>query len=205
MSLLGGIGVSGLRLLIGFVLSVTLGGMIGITVWRLKRVDDLVGPLLVGLQTLPSVCWVPVATLVFGLDERSVMFVMVMGSFSAVAIALRDGLRTMPPLYQRVGMMLGASGWKGYRYVLLPASLPAFAASLRLGFSFVWRSLLGAEMLLTAVRWHGLGFLLSHARAVGTPSQVLTVMIVMVVIGMLADRWIFAKLQQSINARFGLG
>ncbi len=197
--------VSIARLGVGFVLSILLGGILGIAMWRFAPLDGFLGPFLLGLQTLPSVCWVPLAILSFGLNERSVMFVLVMGSFSAIAIALRDGLRTMPPLYRRAGLMLGASGWKQYRYVLLPASLPAFATSLRQGFSFAWRSLLGAELILTAVQFHGLGYLLDTGRNVGGVSDVVAVMIVMVVIGMLADRWLFARLQRVVNARFGLG
>ena len=197
--------VSAVRLLIGFVLSISIGAIIGIAMWRFAPLNDFLGPLLLGLQTLPSVCWVPLSILTFGLSEKSVMFVLIMGSFSAIAIALRDGLQTMPPLYRRAGLMLGAKGWKLYRYVLLPASLPAFATSLRQGFSFAWRSLLGAELILTAVQYHGLGFLLTSARDVGGVADVIAVMIVMIVIGMLADRWVFAKIQQAINARFGLG
>jgi NitT/TauT family transport system permease protein len=197
--------VSAVRLLLGFILSISIGGTIGIAMWRFKPLDEFLGPLLLGLQTLPSVCWVPLAILTYGLNESAVMFVLVMGSFSAIAIALRDGLTTMPPLYRRAGLMLGASGWRLYRYVLLPASLPAFATSLRQGFSFAWRSLLGAELILTAVQWHGLGFLLDSARNVGGVADVIAIMIVMVVIGMIADRWVFAKLQKAVNARFGLG
>jgi NitT/TauT family transport system permease protein len=196
--------VSAARLAVGFVISIILGGVVGLMMWRLAPLDHFLGPLLLGLQTLPSVCWVPLAVLIFGINETGVMFVLVMGSFSAIAIALRDGLRTMPPLYRRAGLMLGAKGWKLYRYVLLPASLPAFATSLRQGFSFAWRSLLGAELIL-AVEHHGLGFLLATGRDFADVAQVVAVMIVMVVIGMLADRWVFAKLQQAVNARFGLG
>jgi NitT/TauT family transport system permease protein len=65
--------------------------------------------------------------------------------------------------------------------------------------------LLGAELILTAVQWHGLGFLLDSARNVGGVADVIAIMIVMVVIGMIADRWVFAKLQKAVNARFGLG
>lgn len=196
--------ISTIRLAIGFALSIGIGGMVGILMWRSQVVDEFFGPLLLGLQTLPSVCWVPLGIIFFGLEESGVMFVLVMGSFSAVAIALRDGLRTMPPLYRRAGLMLGATGWKLYRYVLLPASLPAFASSLRQGFSFAWRSLLGAEMLLSVAR-EGLGMQLETSRSIGGPAYVVGLMIVMILIGMLADRLVFAKLQQRINARFGLG
>ncbi|HEY1629536.1 MAG TPA: ABC transporter permease subunit, partial [Tepidisphaeraceae bacterium] len=196
--------VSAVRLVIGFIASIILGGTIGLAMWRFAALDNFLGPLLLGLQTLPSVCWVPLAVLVFGINEKGVMFVLIMGSFSAIAISLRDGLRTMPPLYRRAGLMLGAKGWKLYRYVLLPASLPAFATSLRQGFSFAWRSLLGAELIL-AVENRGLGFLLETGRDFSDIAQVVAVMIVMVIFGMLADRLVFAKLQSAVNARFGLG
>jgi NitT/TauT family transport system permease protein len=131
------------------------------------------------------------------------MFVLVMGSFFSVAIALRDGLSTIPPLYQRAGRMLGARGWKLYRYVLLPASMPAFASSLRQGFSFAWRSLMGAELIL-AVEAKGLGFYLDRGRNNADIAQVVAVMAVMVALGMVADWMIFARLERGIYARFGL-
>jgi NitT/TauT family transport system permease protein len=98
--------------------------------------------------------------------------------------------------------MLGARKWRLYRYVLFPASLPAFAGSLRQGFSFSWRSLLGAELILV-VPMRGLGFLLQTGRDFGDVAQVIAVMMVMIAFGMLADRWFFMRLQQKINARFG--
>jgi NitT/TauT family transport system permease protein len=196
--------VSAVRLGVGFLLSIALGGALGLAMWRWKELDQFLGPLFLGLQTLPSVCWVPLGILVFGINESSVLFVLVMGSFFAIAIALRDGLKAIPPLYQRAGLMLGARGWKMYRYVLIPASMPAFASSLRQGFSFAWRSLLGAELIL-AVEHQGLGFLLSTGRENGDIAKVVAVMIMMVLIGMLADRLIFAKLQIAVHRRFGLG
>ena len=191
------------RLLAGFACSLFVGGLVGLAMWRWTALDQFLGPPLLGLQTLPSVCWVPLAILLLGINEPAILFVLVMGSFCAIAISLRDGLRTIPPLFPRAGLMLGARGWKLYRYVLLPASLPALAGSLRQGFSFAWRSLMGAELIFV-VRRHGLGFLLQNGRDFSDVAQVVAVMIVMVVIGMLADRWGFAKLQNRIQRRFGL-
>lgn len=194
---------SGLRLLAGFAISIISGAAMGVVMWRYSEVDKMLGPLFLGLLTLPSVCWVPLGVLGLGIYESTVLFVLVMGSVFAVAISMRDGLRNMPPIYRRAGLMLGARGWRLYRYVLFPASLPAFAGSLRQGFSFSWRSLLGAELILTSVDAHGLGFLLSTGRDVGDVARVIAIMFVMVVVGMLADRWFFAKLQRAINTRFG--
>jgi NitT/TauT family transport system permease protein len=196
--------VSGTRLLAGFVISIVLGGVLGLCMWRLRWLDDFLGPLFLGLQTLPSVCWVPLAVLTLGISESGILFVLVMGSFFAIAISLRDGLRQIPPIYQRAGHMLGARRLKMYRHVLLPASMPALASSLRSGFSFAWRSLMGAEFVLIAVKLHGVGYLLDVGRNFNDVAQVVAIMIVMVVIGMLADRLVFAKLEQRVHARFGL-
>lgn len=191
------------RLLVGFAISIVVGGVIGALVWRYQPLDDFIGPVLLGVQTLPSVCWVPLGILMVGLNERGILFVLVLGSFSAIAIALRDGLRAIPPLYQQAGRMMGARGLKLYWYVLLPASLPALATSLRQGFSFAWRSLMGGELILHLTP-HGLGHRLSMARDLSAVEQVVALLIVMILIGMLTDRWVFAKLQRRVSARFGL-
>ena len=196
--------ISGLRLLSGFAISIVLGGTLGMLMWRFKPLDSFFGPLFLGLQTLPSVCWVPMAIIAFGLDENAILFVLIMGSFFAIAISLRDGLRTIPPLYQRAGLMLGAGGWKLYAFVLLPASLPALSSGLRQGFSFAWRSLMGAEFVFQYTNRHGLGYLLQSGRDSNSPAEVMGIMIVMIMIGMLADRLIFGQLEKRISRRFGL-
>lgn len=196
--------VSVLRLFVGFSVSVVLGTLLGVAMWRSSALNDLLGGVCLGLQTLPSVCWVPLAVLTFGLSEWGILFVLVMGSFFAVAIALRDGLKTIPPGYQKAGRMLGAKGWKLYRYVILPASFPALASSLRQGFSFAWRSLMGAELLFM-LRDEGVGFLLHQGREFGDIAQVICMMMVMVGVGMLFDRWVLARLESRVHARFGLG
>lgn len=195
--------VSGKRLAIGFAASLALGMLLGIAVWRSSFLDALLGPLFLGLQTLPSVCWVPLAVLTLGINEKAILMVLVLGSCFATAIAQRDGMRMIPPIFHRAGLMLGARRWRLYRYVLLPASLPAMASSLRQGFSFAWRSLMGAELILIP-KDHGLGYLLSVGRDFNDVAQVMAVMIMMVAIGMAVDRWVFAVLEQRVRLRFGL-
>lgn len=195
--------VSFTRLLVGFALSIVLGLILGVAMWRWLELDRFLGPLFLGMQTLPSVCWVPLAILIFGLSEKGILFVLVMGSFFAIAIALRDGLRQIPPLYERAGNMLGARGWRLYRYVMLPASLPALSSSLRQGFSFAWRSLMGAELIFFVGR-NGLGNLLSNSRETLDVAQVVAIMAIMVIIGMVVDRLAFARFERVVYHRFGL-
>ncbi|HWL93561.1 MAG TPA: ABC transporter permease subunit [Phycisphaerae bacterium] len=194
---------SGVRLAVGFLISLFLGGMLGLLMWRFPFVDALLGPLFLGLQTLPSICWVPLAVLVIGINESSIVFVLIMGSFFAIAIALRDGLRQTPPIYKKAALMLGGRRFRLYYHVLLPAAMPAAASSLRQGFAFAWRSLMGGELVFMLPR-RGVGFLLNVGREFGDVAQVVAVMCIMVAIGMMADRLIFARLELRIRTRFGL-
>jgi NitT/TauT family transport system permease protein len=195
--------VSGGRLVLGFALSTVLGLFIGLALWRWRPLDDAIGGPLLGLQTLPSVCWVPLAVLAFGLNETGILFVLVMGSAFALALAFRDGMRTIPPIYAKAGAMMGARGWRLYRYVILPASTPALVSSLRQGFSFSWRSLMGAELIFM-VQGQGVGYLLHQGREFADVAQVVSIMLVMIAIGMAFDRLTFAPLERRIYARFGL-
>ena len=198
-----GIGVSIYRLLLGFAVALGLGAPLGLLLWRSRLLDRAFGPFFLGIQTLPSVCWIPLAVLTFGINQKAILFVTVMGSAFAIALSLRDGLRTVPTIYHRAGLMLGAHRWKFYAYILLPASLPAFVSSLRQGFSFAWRSLMGGELVLI-INPHGLGVLLDHGRSFSDVAQVLAVMIIMIVLGMVVDRAILARFEQRIHQRFGL-
>jgi NitT/TauT family transport system permease protein len=195
--------VSATRLIIGFGISVILGSFLGAAMWRFKSLNEFLGPVFLGLQTLPSVCWVPLAVLLFGLTETGILFVLVMGSAFGISISMRDGLKNTSPLFRLAGLMLGARRWRLYRYVLLPSGLPALASALRQGFTFAWRSLMGAELILAADR-HGLGFLLKTGEDFSDVAQVVAIMIVMVVIGMLADRLVFAPIEKKVQVRFGL-
>ena len=195
--------VSGARVLVGFSLSAAAGVLLGLLLWRFRGVDRALGGLFLGLQTLPSVCWVPLAILLFGLHETGILFVLVMGSAFAMAIAFRDGLRVVPPIYEKVGRMMGARGLMLYRSVIVPASMPAFASSLRQGFSFAWRSLMGAELIFM-VKGQGVGYLLHQGREFADVAQVVGMMVVMVGVGIVLDRAAFAPLERRVHARFGL-
>jgi NitT/TauT family transport system permease protein len=195
--------ISVTRLVTGFAVSTTLGVLLGVALWRWRGLDQMFGGFFLGLQTLPSVCWVPLSVLLFGFNETGILFVLVMGSAFAMAIGFRDGLRTIPPVYEKAGLMMGARGFTLYWNVILPASMPAFASSLRQGFSFAWRSLMGAELIFM-VRGQGIGYLLHQGREFSDIAQVIATMVVMIAFGMVFDRAAFAPLERRVHARFGL-
>ena len=166
------IGVSMKRMLLGYSLSVVLGMVLGLGVASNKFLEETMGGLLVSLQSLPSICWWPLALLWFGLNQNAILFVVIMGSLLSVTLAMEDGRKQMPRIFGQAGRNLGAKGFKLFWYVLLPASLPFIVSGLKQGWAFAWRSLITAEMLYLSL---GLGQVLMMGRdRVGaelTPSQ----------------------------------
>jgi sulfonate transport system permease protein len=200
-SFLIGIAVTMKRMLIGYSLSVVLGMILGIGVASNRFLEETVGPLLVSLQSLPSICWVPLAILWFGLTEKAILFVVLMGCILSVTIAMEDGRKQMPKIYTMAGRNLGASGFRLFWYVMLPASLPYIVSGLKQGWAFGWRSLIQAEMIFLTV---GLGQQLMMGRDLNDMSQVIAVMILIVALGSLVNRLVFRTMERTLQNRWGL-
>ncbi|MGH9866593.1 MAG: ABC transporter permease [Candidatus Polarisedimenticolia bacterium] len=193
--------VSMRRLVIGYGLSLIVGVVLGLIVGRSRWMEDTIGSLMLGLQALPSICWLPLAILWFGLSENAIQFVVIMGALLAIAIHTDDGVKNIPPLYEKAGRNMGANGWRLLWCVVLPAALPAIMSGAKLGWSFAWRSLMAAELLYVSL---GLGQLLMMGRELNDMAQVIAVMVIIIALGLVMDQFIFAKLELSVRRRFGL-
>jgi|SRR3984885_6038329 len=195
------IAVSMKRMVIGYSLSVVLGMILGLGVASNKFLEETVGGLLVSLQSLPSICWLPLAVLWFGLTEKAILFVVVMGSLLSVTIAMETGRQQMPKIYGMAGRNLGAKGFKLFWYVLLPASLPFILSGLKQGWAFAWRSLISGEMIFVSL---GLGQLLMMGRDLNDMSQVIAVMLLIIAIGYIVDGLVFKTFERRLQRRWGL-
>ena len=195
------IGVSMKRMLEGYAISVVLGMILGFGVASSKFLEETMGGLLVSLQSLPSICWLPLAVLWFGLTEKAILFVVVMGSLLSVTIAMEDGRKQMPKIFGMAGRNLGARGFKLFWYVLLPASLPYIVSGLKQGWAFAWRSLISGEMIFVSL---GLGQLLMMGRDLNDMSQVIAVMILIIGIGYIVDGLVFKTIERRLQHKWGL-
>ena len=195
------IAVSMQRVLIGYAISVVLGMILGLAVASNKFLEETMGGLLVSLQSLPSICWWPLALLWFGLNQNAILFVVIMGSLLSVTLAMEDGRKQMPKIFGMAGRNLGAGGFKLFWYVLLPASLPFIVTGLKQGWAFAWRSLIAAEMLYLSL---GLGQVLMMGRDLNDMSAVMAVMILIVAIGYIVDGLVFKSLQRRLQHKWGL-
>ena len=185
----------------GYSISIVIGLVVGIAKGTMKWVDETLGSLVLGLQSLPSVTWLPLALLWFGLNERAIIFVVLMGSVNSIAISARSGVRAIPPLQLRAARMFGGNPLQMYGYVIIPAMAPAMVQGLKLGWSFAWRSLLAAELLFVS---QSLGYLLQSGRDLQDVQLVMSVMIIIVAIGMAVDRLVFGTMERWVQERWGL-
>jgi len=200
-TLLRGVAVSMRRILEGYSLSLVVGVCLGLLLARLKLLEETVGPILLGLRSLPSICWVLLGMLWFGLSEKAILFVILMGATFAVALATADGIKNVPPIYLRVASTMGVSGISSFVRVTLPSALPSIVTGMKLGWAFAWRSLMAAEMVFVTL---GLGHLLMMGRELNDMARVISVMLVIVAIGMLVDRLVFMPLESRMRERWGL-
>lgn len=187
---------------IGYLLAVAIGTVVGLAVARVRVLRAAVGSLITGLQTMPSVAWVPWAILLFKISDGAILFVTVMGATPAVANGLISGTDQIPPIYYRAGRVLGARGLATYRHVVLPAAFPGFVAGLKQGWAFAWRSLMAGE-IITAMAVN-VGGLLQIERGLSHADGVLAVMLVILFIGILVDAVLFSTLERAVAARWGL-
>jgi NitT/TauT family transport system permease protein len=197
------IAITSERAVIGFALAVVIGGLVGALVSRIGPLRAAVGSLITGLQTMPSIAWFPFAIILFGISTTTIMFVIVLGAAPSVANGLIAGVDYTPPLLLRAGKMMGLRRLSLYRYLILPASLPAFVAGLKQGWAFAWRSLVAGELLVTIANQPSLGVLLSNDQDQADMQGATSIIIVILILGIIVDM-LFGLGDRAIRRRWGL-
>ena len=190
---------------LGFVFSVIIATPIGLLLSRVRLLRQAFGPIITGLQSMPSVAWVPLAILWFSLSEGTIYFVILMGAIPSIVNGTISGIDQVPPLFSRVGHVLGARGWSLARHVLLPAALPGYIGGLKQGWAFSWRSLMAAELIVTSSTFGlGLGQLLDQSRQLFDIPGVIAGIITILIVGLAVDMLVFSPVERAVLKRRGL-
>ena len=203
-SFYGAIGVTMRRAAFGYAIAAGSGFVVAVLIARVNILRRAVGSLLIGLQSMPSIAWFPLAVLLLERSEGAVTLVVLLGAAPAIAAGLLAGIDQVHPQLIRVGRAMGAEGLRLYRHVVLPAALPAFVGGLKQGWAFAWRSLMSAELLLGVTNQTSIGQQLQAARNLPDARQLLALMIVIFVIGIAIDG-MFGSLDRAVKQRWGLG
>ena len=188
---------------IGFAVALLIGVVVGALVSRIPALRAGVGSLITGLQTMPSIAWVPFAIILFGPNNTAILFVVLIGAAPSIANGLITGVDYTPPLLLKAGSMMGLRRLSLYRYLILPASLPAFVAGLKQGWAFAWRGLMAGELVVLAFNQPSLGELLNNDQSQSDLQSATAIMIVIFVIGVFVDA-AFGAADKSIRRRWGL-
>ncbi|WP_405691474.1 ABC transporter permease [Streptomyces sp. NBC_01185] len=193
------------RGLLGFVMAVAIGTPLGLLVARVRVVRAAIGPILSGLQSLPSVAWVAPAIIWLGLDDKTMYAVILLGAVPSVANGLVSGVDQVPPLFLRAGRTIGATGLRGTVHIVLPAALPGYLAGLKQGWAFSWRSLMAAEIIASSPDLGlGLGQLLENGRNNFDMPGIFLAILLILFVGIAIDLLIFSPLERRVLRSRGL-
>jgi len=193
------------RGVIGFAVSVVIGTVLGMSIARVPVLRAAIQPILSGLQSLPSVAWVPIGIMWFGITDATIYTVVLLGAIPSVAVGLIDGVDQIPPIYTRVGRNLGARGLSSARHVLFPAVLPGYVSGLKQGWAFSWRSLMAAELI--AVSPHlgpGVGQVMAEASDNNDMAVAFGTLIIILIIGIGINAVFFAPIERHLLRSRGL-
>ena len=201
-TLLVSIGMTLYRLLIGFTASIAIGVGIGLAMVKFTGFGKTMSSFAIGLQSFPSVAWVPFAILLIGLNDLGILFVVIMSSVFSVMMSAYSGIRNIPPIYLKAARNMGAKGFSLFRFLMIPAATPALIIGIKQAWSFAWHALVGAEILIAASI--GIGHILLVGREFQLMDQIIASMITIFALGMIFDKVIFAKLEDRVREKWGL-
>ena len=200
-SLFYGIGTTMWRLLSGLAIAIAGGLTLGIFMARIETVNQTIGSLVLGLQSIPGVAWAPLGLIWFGPFDAGIIFVTAVGAIFAVTVNTYTGVKNIDPHYIEAARNMGAKGGQLITNVLIPAAFPYLISGFKQGWAFGWRGVIGAELLFSFL---GLGFLLHLGRFTNDVSQVIAIMIVILGIGLLVDGLVFKRIEDKVMRRWGL-
>jgi NitT/TauT family transport system permease protein len=193
------------RAVIGFLIALAVATPLGLVLAKVTIIRAAIGPLVSGLQSLPSVAWVPAAVIWFGLTDATIYTVVLLGAVPSIANGLIAGIDHIPPILPRVGKVLGADYWDCARHILLPAALPGFIAGMKQGWAFSWRSLMAAELIATSPQLgEGLGQYLHDGMALSDMPMVIAGIALIFCVGVGIELLVFRPLEKAVLRARGL-
>jgi sulfonate transport system permease protein len=180
--------------LAGAAAALTLGSLVGLSVTARR----LLAPTVATLRTVPSLAWVPLLLLWFGIDETPKLLLVAIGAFFPVYTTTASALSHVDPQLLEVGRAYGRHGAALLMTVMLPAAAPELVNGLRLGLANAWLFLVAAELIASS---KGLGFLLIDSQNTGRTDVMLLAIVLLAVLGKLSDSALGALEHRMVRRR----
>lgn len=189
------------RVILGYLLAISFGILAGIGIARYNFLDTTIGASLTALQSIPSVAWVPLALLWFGISETAVLFIVILEAFIPCALGVRSGVMNIPREIIRAAQTLGSKHLDLYIRVIFPAIIPQLVTSLRLSWAFAWRALIAGELFVSGI---GIGQSLELGRSLADMSQVIAMILIIAALGFISDNLLFRTIEKNVREKWGL-
>ncbi len=178
-------GVSLRRVVIGFLFGALAGLTLGMAMGLSRRMDDYIRPLFLAFAQIPTLGWIPLLMLIFGIGETLKIIVIAKGALVPMTLNTAAGIRAVPANLVEVGHALRFSRWQTLRLIVLPGAAPSIFTGIRYGLTHSWTALVGVELLASS---EGLGYLLVWGRQMFWLDVVIVAMIAVGIIGFLMDK-----------------
>jgi NitT/TauT family transport system permease protein len=190
------------RMLAGFALAVVIGLPLGILMGRLRAVEGFFLPLVSALMPIPSLAWVPVFILWFGLGDTVAVLVVCYAAMFPMVLNAWSGVRSVNQLWLRAAGAMGADERALFWKVMLPGAAPFIISGLRQAFQRSWIAVVGAEMIASS-DW-GLGWVIYDAKEFLNADVMLASLAVIGAIGLSFERLVFGALERATVLRWGM-
>ncbi|CAG0989965.1 sulfonate transport system permease protein [Methylophilaceae bacterium] len=178
------VAVSSIRVVVGFLIGAGLAVVVGSVVGLSSRAERLIDPTFQAIRAIPSLAWVPLLLLWFGIDEVPKIILIAIGAFFPVYLNLVSGIYNVDRKLVELGRIYGLQDSRLVLRIFLPAALPSLFVGLRSGLSLAWMFLVAAELIAAT---QGLGYLLTDGRETGRADLVIVAIIVLALLGKLSD------------------
>jgi taurine transport system permease protein len=189
------------RLLAGTAWGIALGIPLGLLIGMNRYAYRALWPVLLFLQAIGDIAWLPILVIWFGYGLVTMTFVIVYTVLFPVVLNTVLGVRSVPIVLQRAAQSLGAGRFAIIREVILPGALPNIMTGLRNGLGYGWRALIAAEII---VGTSGIGFLMFEARRAGSVVEIFLGMIILGILWYIVDSWVLAPIERATGQRWGL-
>lgn len=183
-ALAGHIQVTLFRVATGFIIGTLAATVLGALAGYSRLFRELVDPTLQAIKAIPSLGWVPLFILWFGIFETSKVTLIAVGVFFPVYLNLMMAIRNADRKLFEVAQVYQLSGWDRVVRVLLPSTLPAYFTGLRSGLALGWMFVIAAELMGAS---QGLGFLMLDGQMTGNPAVIIGALILFAVLGKGSD------------------
>jgi len=178
-------GMSLRRVVFGFLFGAIAGLSLGMAMGLSRTADDYMRPLFLALAQIPTLGWIPLLMLIFGIGETLKIIVIAKGALVPMTMNTAAGIRSVPANYVEVGRALRFSRLQTLRLIVLPGAAPSIFTGVRYGLTHSWTALVGVELLASS---EGLGYLLVWGRQMFWLDVVIVAMIVIGVVGFVMDK-----------------